>query len=663
MASRSRLALSTPLLLAAAGCPDPPHGTASGTETSVTSATSSLTTTEPATDSSNPSTGSATGTATTGQATTGGACDVPAERCNGAQHQLCLGGQWVDIDCDAGKQCEPASGTCKACDCLDQPKCLDAMTLEQCGCFDKEQIACPQGQVCDAVDNACLDQVCTPGEFTCAGDAGYTVCNDQGTALGDMQTCPSGQLCDKDAGACNDACAVVAKRQSSIGCEFWAVDMANVPPRDAYVYAVAVSNPSATDPVTVDVFDRNKNGTEQKLLSGVIPPRQVKVFLVSGKSNNQQGFYSGDAGFLGTGIAKGRAFRIASDLPIVATQFNPLGGALAFTTDASLLLPTHALGTKYYHLAWDEGLGVGSSLVAVATAEQTTLTITTTVDLPMGQNGLPPLKKGVPTQVQLGRYDYLQLSTSLGDLSGTQITADQPFALFGGHSCGQVPNKTVDFCDHLEEQIFPVDTWGTEYVAIRSPKRKSEDMMWRVLARETGAKVTFTPKPEGLDAAVKNIPAGGFLEFSASSDFRIESDSPILVAGYMYGCGATGDMSCPGDPSMVLMVPVEQWLSDYVFLVDSSYTNDNAKLVRRAMNNNVELGCLGPVPDDHWQAIPGTPYVSAVVNINPGEAGCEPGTNTATTPETPFGIIVVGEAAGASYAYPGGMALKEIAPG
>jgi len=81
------------------------------------------------------------------------------------------------------------------------------------------------------------------------------------------------------------------------------------------------------------------------------------------------------------------------------------------------------------------------------------------------------------------------------------------------------------------------------------------------------------------------------------------------------------------------------------------------------MNNNVELGCLGPVPDDHWQAIPGTPYVSAVVNINPGEAGCEPGTNTATTPETPFGIIVVGEAAGASYAYPGGMALKEIAPG
>jgi hypothetical protein len=110
------------------------------------------------------------------------------------------------------------------------------------------------------------------------------------------------------------------------------------------------------------------------------------------------------------------------------------------------------------------------------------------------------------------------------------------------------------------------------------------------------------------------------------------------------------------------MVPVEQWLGDYVFLVDSSYNNDNVRLVRKAMNQNVELGCLGLVPDDHWQPIAGTPYVTAAVNFNPGEADCMPGTNTASA-NTTFGIIVVGEAEGASYAYPGGMALKEIAPG
>src|SRR5690606_37085502 len=114
---------------------------------------------------------------------------------------------------------------------------------------------------------------------------------------------------------------------------------------------------------------------------------------------------------------------------------------------------------------------------------------------------------------------------------------------------------------------------------------------------------------------------------------------------------------------MVLMVPVEQWLGDYVFLVDSSYTNDNVRLVRKSMNNNVELGCSGEVPADDWTPIPGTPYVTATVNINPGEGLCQPGTNTATAKTTTFGIIVVGEAEGASYAYPGGMQLREIAPG
>jgi len=237
--------------------------------------------------------------------------------------------------------------------------------------------------------------------------------------------------------------------------------------------------------------------------------------------------------------------------------------------------------------------------------------------------------------------------------------------VFGGHTCGQVPNKTVTFCDHLEEQIFPVETWGVEYVALRSPKRGTEDMYWRVLAREDGATVTFTPKPEGLADATQVIPAGGFIQFNASGDFRIASNHPILVAGYMYGSEAQGVPvdGNPGDPSMVQMVPTEQWLGDYVFLVDSSYANDNVRLVRKAMNNNVELGCLGLVPEDHWQQIPGTQYVTAVVNINPGEGNCEPGTNTASAETTTFGIVVVGEAQGASYAYPGGMALKEIAPG
>lgn len=656
-----RLALTISLVFAAAGCPGPYTPATTEGSSSGSGGGSSEGTTP-----SNPSTTvDPTGTSTTSvdPTTGGGPCEGPASRCVGDQYQVCAAGQWLPATCPAGQGCQDGATECQPCTCTQATECADPATLESCGCFDRVQTPCPEGQACDADEVACKEVVCVPGEVVCDGPASAVVCNKSGTGVGAPVTCDPGELCDEDGGGCQAACTVVAKNKSSTGCEFWAVDMANVPPRDAYVYALAVSNPSDSVPAQVDIFDGNKNGAEQKLLGGVVPPRQVKLFLVSGKSNNQQGFYPGDAGFLGTGVAKGRAFRIASDMPIVATQFNPLGGALAFTTDASLLLPTHALGTKYYHLAWDLGLGAGSSLVAVATAP-TTIKITPTVDTVAGQNGLPALKKGVEAEVSLQRYDYVQLSSNTGDLTGTVLESDQPIAVFGGHSCGQVPNKMTDFCDHLEEQIFPVDTWGQQFVALRSPKRGDEDMFWRVLARENGAKVTFSPKPEGLDAAVQDIPPGGFIGFSASSDFQISSNNPILVAGYMYGCAATGDPTCPGDPSMVLMVPVEQWQADYVFLVDSSYTNDNARLVRLKMNDNVTVGCLGPLPADHWQEIPGTQYMTATVNINPGEGMCTPGTNTAFTSKgTPFGIIVTGEAGGASYAYPGGLALREIAPG
>lgn len=648
-----RTAPLPPLALLLAACPDDPPANPS-TETSIT--TVSISATDSGTSES-----SGPGTDSTPPLTTGPDCQSGEQRCFGPLLQRCQSGAWVEEACPDGQECDAATDACRDCSCDVPDVCVDTQTIETCGCFKPQVKACPFDHACDLDENACKEVLCLPGESFCKGETGYQECNAYGTALGEVVPCNSDELCDADIGACRPACMVVEKRQSSLGCEFYAVDMPNVPPRDSYVYALALSNPSASQSVNISIFDAN-GGAEKKLLAGVIPPRKVQTFLLSGKSNGQMGFYPGDAGFLGTGIAKGRAFRVSSDLPIVATQFNPLGGALAFSVDASLLLPTHALGTKYYHLAWDKGLGVGSSLVIVATADQTSLVITPTVDLPAGLNGLPALKAGVDTQLVLKRYDYIQLTSSLGDLTGTRIVSDKPVAVFGGHSCGHVPTSGVDGCDHIEEQIFPTDTWGNEYVATRAPQRGDEAMTWRVLARDDDTKITFKPVPEGLQTQ-ETLAAGTFLQFSAQENFTINSSAPILVAGYTHGCTDTGLASCPGDPAMTLMVPVEQWLNDYVFLVDSSFTNDNTVLVRKTTNENVEIGCFGPVPPADWTAIPNTGFETAVVNINPGDGNCAPGTNTASSSSGSFGIIVIGEAGGVSYAYPGGMALKEIAPG
>ena len=646
--------LAAPLVLALAACSGDDGGSGGSSLSATHTTTAGATTAGSMTDASTSGETSGPGTST------GAACSDGAERCEAGGHEVCAAGVWAPAPCAEGEFCDEGSGACAACACAPggSAGCVDEASVSTCkpDCSGFEAVPCGAEAIC--AGGACVDLICTPGQAYCADEVEFHLCNDEGTGFGAPVECVMGTSCDE--GACLSPCEKAAKVKSNVGCEFWAVDMPNLPPRDAFVYAVAISNPSATEEVTVEIFDRNAGNKEQKLLSKVIAPRQVEVLNVSGTNQGESGYYPGDAGFNGSGIAKGRAFRIRSSLPVVATQFNPIGGASGFTTDASLLLPTHALGQDYLHLAWHRGFGVGSSMVVVATKDGTEVTVTPTLDTPAGMNGLPAMTGGAPTTVKLDRYDYVQLAVgpSGADLSGSEIQASAPVAVFGGHSCGAVPSNAVTGCDHLEEQILPLETWGETYVAARTPPRAQEPMLWRILASEDATTLKFAP-PTSLGPELM-VDRGDVVELTEPGDFTISADAPVLVAGYMLGCSATEIPACPGDPSMVLMVPVEQFKRDYVFLVDSSYAADRATLIREA-GAEVTVGCLGPVPPGHWTKIGASGWERAAIDMNPGEALCQPGTNEAMGAK-PFGVIISGEAASASYAYPGGLALLPINP-
>ncbi|MCP5307162.1 MAG: IgGFc-binding protein, partial [Chromatiaceae bacterium] len=561
--------------------------------------------------------------------------------------------------------CDEQTESCAPCVCNpgELGSCLNENQIEvcndACGGYDPQDCV---GQVC--VVDACVDLICVPNEPTCEDNNTYKLCNDKGTDFLPPVDCQPGDVCVN--GTCVSACEAAASQKSNIGCEFWAVDMDNLPPRDKYTYAVALSNPSFTDTVNVEIYDRNNNNNEQKIITGTIAARQVKVFNLSGSHNGYTSFYNGqDAGFLDDGIALGRAFRVKTDLPVLATQFNPIGGASGYTTDASLLLPTHTLGKAYYHMAWTNGYGNGSAMNIVATEDNTTVTITPKVNTQAGKNGLPAMAANVPTQIKIGRYDYIQVmsGTNGPDLSGSKIEASAPVAVFGGHSCANVPTTSIAACDHIEEQILPLETWGKNYIAVRNPPRPEnnpEDMVWRIIAAEDNTTVTFDP-PVTI-GAMTNLSAGQMVQFVDKKSFSVSANDPILVVGYMIGCTGTSiyPQQCDGDPYMVQMVAVEQYLKDYVFLIDSSYTKDFAQLIRPA-GKAVDVGCLGVVPENRWTAVGKSGYDVATIDMNPGEANCKPGTNEASS-DAGFGIVVSGRAYAASYAYPGGLALQVINP-
>lgn len=502
------------------------------------------------------------------------------------------------------------------------------------------------------------------GPDTGAGDDGWSGDSgaDDGTGTG-TGTGPGSKfdVGTDDGGEPLTPCEQAAEARLNIGCEFFAVDMPNHIVNS--LFGVAVSNPSADEATEIRVYDAN-GGPEQLLMTEQVGPREIASLHLAGKLNAQtKGYYPESAGAIDSAVVEGRAFRIETDLPVVVTQFNPMSLAGAFSGDASLLLPIAAWSTEYLGMAWNRGHGVGSNLVVVAAEDDTVVTFTLPEASAPGQN-LPAIPAGVPTEVKLDRYDFVQLATGLAyyansdlevDLSGARVESNKPVALLGGHTCGNVPDPSIFACDHLEEQILPLEAWGKHYIAARNPPRMGERMLWRVLGSVDGTVVDFDP-PVSIGAQAI-VDEGDFVQFESSGDFEVISDQPVLVVGYMIGSQLANAL---GDPYMVQMIPVEQFQDDYVFLVDSSFEEDFVKYTRPA-GASIELECLGVIPENKWTPVGNSGFETAVVSINPGEGACKPGTNS-TYGSAPFGIYISGQAYTASYAYPGGGGVLSINP-
>jgi len=525
---------------------------------------------------------------------------------------------------------------------------------------------CDEGLKC--YDGECVDLACPPGEKACVGPATVQECllQDDGVwAWQEVEECGTG-ICEE--GACVSGCEATLKDYSYLGCEYWAVDLDNTEGGQDEPVALVVSNPAdAPHPATVGIFDMSKlpphEMTSQAL--GVddmtVSIGGLKVFTLPSAGHE-----------LEESVLSMQTFRLQADSPVTVHQFNPLNGEKVYSNDASLLLPSHVGGLEYLVMSWPtrkSGYTFRSTAAVVATQDgTTTIEIWPTADIMKGE-GVPSMtaQEGHSYTISLEQGQVLNMQTTglhLADLTGTRIVSDQPIAVFGGHECGNVPltPKLVHYCDHLEQQLFPVHAWGTTVVGdsfkARDPHGMQKDT-WRILAAEDGTTVTLDPPIE----AVPKLDRGEFYEFETGKDFLVEASAPILLGHYLHGAQFTGNpIACGqtgvGDPAFTLGVPVEQYLEDFIFLTpddfDHSYINiiypesvpgdivvDGATLSELTAGPGVETSSVG---ESTW-----------LVSRLP----VAPGTHTISSP-VPVGVTAYGYDCDVSYAYPGGLSLREI---
>lgn len=297
------------------------------------------------------------------------------------------------------------------------------------------------------------------------------------------------------------------------------------------------------------------------------------------------------------------------------------------SADGTVVLPLPTLGKDYYvtshyetmtaQVSYEANVNDESTLLVVGVENDTRIEITPSV---FTVNGRPA---NTPFVITLNRGQSYQLKAR-GDLTGSRVRVVgenvndcKNIAVFGGNKwtsvgdCGQAN-------DHLFQQTYPVNTWGTEFFHIPLSGRSSGELV-KVLASENDTDVLVNGNNVGT------LQAGKFITLNFDQDqvasIITNKPSSVTVFAKSQGCNNPSQPQFQdGDPFMISYSPNQQLLSNITFnalqlpSITSHYVNiivktaakDDTWLDGQNIGNNfVEIG-------------QNTEYSYARVNINQG---------------------------------------------
>jgi protocatechuate 3,4-dioxygenase beta subunit len=312
-----------------------------------------------------------------------------------------------------------------------------------------------------------------------------------------------------------------------------------------------------------------------------------------------------------------------------------------FSSGAYLGLPTDVLGTEHVVLGYrNGGVLAGSHFGIVATQNATSVTITPSVTVGSRVADVPYMITMNAGQTYLLREG----STATGDLSGSIVASDKPVAVFGGHTCANIP-PNFGFCDQVVEQLPPTNAWGERFVAVPIATRLNGDT-FRFVAAVNGTTVSVN----GTSVATLN--RGDVHEQVVSEAAVIESSQPILVGQYSNGREFDAVLA---DPFMMLIPPTEQLLAEYTITTPPASTGfgNFLNVVARTSSAGSILVDGVAIPAAAFSPIGASGYSGAQVPVIAGPHHLEG--------PLPFGVHVYGLAPDDSYGYPGGGSISPVA--
>ncbi|XP_078329774.1 IgGFc-binding protein-like isoform X3 [Crassostrea virginica] len=312
------------------------------------------------------------------------------------------------------------------------------------------------------------------------------------------------------------------------------------------------------------------------------------------------------------------------------------------TSGSTTNIPLNKLSTEYVVVSTK----YRSQLAVAAIADNTRISITFKMrrNLPLYISGNYFYNNSV-FNITLHSFETYQITHDT-DLTGTVIESSSPIAAFSGNDCNQLEN--IGYCDHLIEQLPP--TASVDKIYIVSPNSDDRDTLIRITAL---ANCSFTYSVGNVNQTVSLDQYDTFdTKISDNQTCSIESQKPVLVTTF----GLQSKSSDLGDPSMIVVPGVHQYLNYYKIVVPSGFINSYVSIMMKHSSkdflqfNGTEIRTEDIVFERQLFANTFT-YNARVIKVSEGEL------TASTVDGERFGLICTGVATATAYGFSGNSLL------
>lgn len=249
--------------------------------------------------------------------------------------------------------------------------------------------------------------------------------------------------------------------------------------------------------------------------------------------------------------------------------------------------------------------------------------------------------RGNKLTLKLEPFETVQI-LSEDNLSGSKVVSRLPVAVSSGHSCFQKYTS----CNHVYEQLLPVNSWGKDFIIAPLPYHKSYSRSYDSVFVQASKPTKITTN---IDGKVKTYSmfAGQTLELHSKWPYPIHLTSEKGVQVMFEFNGGSEQTSQSYDPFLMTILPKDHFSTSYSLQGQVGFYN---YLIVVARNKDVNTITMDPKPLSatfNWNKVDGTDYSWAEFIYSIGS-----NLHHISHPNSPFGVYSFGIAYANGYGSP-----------